>query len=97
MPCNTEQNAAASERVKKAIADLRILQYLIQSNELDRRLLADFRDAVNRVRNVAWAAQQSLELESQEEDATAFRAVLAGERVRAAHRLCGAIREDLAS
>lgn len=95
MICETEQSTAASERVKNAIVDFRGLQSLLRSKDLDRRLLNDFRDALNRVRNVAWAAQQSLECDALGKDPAAFQKILAGERIRTAYQLCCSIREDL--
>jgi hypothetical protein len=34
------------------------LQEVLSSGEVDPRLLSDFRDALHRVRNTAWAAQK---------------------------------------
>jgi hypothetical protein len=45
-------------RLEKAIWELQGLHELLHSGELDPQILADFRDALNRVRNTAWAAQQ---------------------------------------
>ena len=55
---NTSADAATetSERLKTTIAELAGIQSLLLAGELDPHILADFRDAVNRVRNTAWAA-----------------------------------------
>src|SRR5882762_1793023 len=50
-----------SERLKTAIEELSGIQSLLVAGELDPRILADFRDALNRVRNTAWAAYQYAE------------------------------------
>jgi hypothetical protein len=50
--------ADTSERLKTAIEEIGGIQSLLVAGELDPRILADFRDAVNRVRNTAWAAYQ---------------------------------------
>jgi hypothetical protein len=54
--------ADTSDRLKAAVSELAGLQTLLLSDNLDPRILADFRDAVNRVRNTAWAAQQYAEV-----------------------------------
>jgi hypothetical protein len=93
--CEVSQAIPVSKRVKAAITDLKTLQGLLASDDLDSRLLTDFRDALNRVRNVAWAAQQSLESELSGRDASTLDTLLAAERVRAAYQLCRSIQEDL--
>ena len=45
-------------RLEKAISELQGLHELLHTGELDPQILADFRDALNRVRNTEWAAQQ---------------------------------------
>lgn len=84
-----------SKRLKATITDLKTLQGLLASDDLDARLLSDFRDALNRVRNVAWAAQQSLEVQVSGDDSTSIDSLLAAERVRAAYQLCRSIQGDL--
>ena len=84
-----------SKRLKAAMADLKTLQCMLATDDLDARLLSDFRDALNRVRNVAWAAQQSLEVQLSGNDSTTIDSLLASERVRAAYQLCRSIQGDL--
>jgi len=74
---------------------LRTLQGLLFSDDLDPRLLSDFRDALNRVRNVAWAAQQSVEGHISGDDPSAVGTLLAAERIRTAYQLCRSIQQDL--
>ncbi len=95
MNCEVSQAIPVSKRLKSAIADLKTLQGLIASDDLDSRLLTDFRDALNRVRNVAWAAQQSIESQLSGNDTSTIDTLLATERVRAAYQLCRSIQEDL--
>ena len=57
----TQQEAcspAVPSRLEKAISELQGLDELLLSGDVDPRILADFRDALNRVRTSAWAAQQ---------------------------------------
>jgi len=89
------KNSAVSERLKTAISDLRACEHLLRCDELDPRLLGDFRDALNRVRNVAWAAQQSVAARLSDQGSAGVGSLLAGERIRAAYQLCRALQEDL--
>ena len=91
-------NAAAAKRLSKVITELRGVQKLLSSGErLDPRILTDFRDAVNHVRNTAWSAHQYVALQGTEQGSTSVLSVLAVERVRAAYQLCQAIQADLKS
>ena len=83
------------ERLKTAIADMQASHGLLLSDELDPRVLSEFRDVLNRVRNVAWAAQQSVAARVSGEDPSAVGSLLAAERIRAAYQLCRVIQEDL--
>jgi hypothetical protein len=82
-------------RLEMAILELQGLHDLLLSDDLDPQILEDFRDTLNRVRNTAWAAQQYITRKGTEEEAGSVLSFLAGERVRAAFHLCGAISDDL--
>ena len=84
-----------SDRLKAAIAELGGIQSLLAAGELDPRILTDFRDAVNRVRNTAWAAYQYTESKITGKDSRSIMSIVAGERIRAAYQLCQAIQDDL--
>ena len=85
-----------SRRLATAITELRGLQKLLLSGEgLDPRILTDFRDALNHVRNTAWSAQQYIASQATNQDPASVLCVLAGERVRVAYQLCQAIESDL--
>jgi len=87
-----------SRRLEKAISELRKLQKLLVAGEgLDPRILADFRDALNRVRNTAWSAQQYVASRATDEDPAGVLSILAAERVRCAFQLCQTIQADLAN
>ncbi len=89
------QSAVVSERLKVAISDLLALQGLMLLGDLDVRVLSDFRDALNRIRNAAWAAHQSVAAQVSGQDPTAVVSLLAASRIRAAYQLCRAIQGDL--
>ncbi len=82
-------------RLEKAIPELQGLQELLLSGDLDPHILADFRDALNRVRNSAWAAQQYAARKESDQGPTSVLSFMAGERIRAAYNLCRSISEDL--
>jgi hypothetical protein len=91
-------HVAVSPPLAKAIAELqRVQKVLLRGEDLDPHILADFREALNRVRNAAWSAQQYLASKATDQDSTGVLAILAGERVRAAYQLCQTIQEDLKS
>ena len=94
----TQQEAcgpAVPSRLEKAISELQSLNELLLCGDVDPRILMDFRDALNRVRTAAWAAQQYVTRKETEQDSTSVLSFLAGERVRAAYHLCQSISEDL--
>ena len=93
--CAVTQQSAVSQRLQTAIADLRSLQPLLLSGDLHPHVLSDFRDALNRIRNVAWAAQQSVAVQVSGQNSPSVLSLLAGERIRAAYQLCRAIQADL--
>ena len=86
---------SVSEKMKKAISDMRAFETLLLHDDVDPRVLGDFRDALNRVRNVAWAAQQSVAGRLSDKGNGDVGCLLATERLRAAYQLCRALREDL--
>lgn len=85
----------SSSALEAATRQLQTLQNLLLSGDIDDRLLRDFRDALNRVRNTAWAVQQYVGQKAVGQDPANVLTILAGERIRAAHQLCRAISSDL--
>ncbi len=81
--------------LEKGISELQGLHELLLSSEVDLDILADFRSALNRTRNTAWAAQQYVVRKESDQDSTSVRSLLAGERIRAAYQLCQALAGDL--
>jgi hypothetical protein len=81
--------------LEKAIWELQGLHDVLLTDDLDPRVLADFRDALNRVRTAAWAAQQYVVRKESNQDSTTVLSFLAGERIRVAYQLCQAIGDDL--
>ena len=82
-------------RLEQGITELQTLHELLVSGEVDPRILTDFRDALNRVRNTAWAVQQYIVRTETGENSNTLLSFLAGERIRAAYNLTTAVAEDL--
>jgi hypothetical protein len=95
IPSTIGGGLSVSSRLEKAISELQGLQDLLLSGDLDPRILTDFRDALNRVRTAAWAAQQYVARKESDQDSTSVFSLIAGERIRAAYQLCQAIGDDL--
>jgi hypothetical protein len=81
--------------LEKGISELQGLYDVLLTGDLDPRVLTDFRDALNRVRAAAWAAQQYIVRKEIDQDSTSVLSFLAGERIRAAYQLCQAMGDDL--
>jgi len=85
----------APSPLEQAILELQRLHEVLLSGDLEPRVLTDFRDALNRVRTAAWAAQQYVVRKEIEQDSGSVLSLLAGERVRVTYQLCQAISDDL--
>jgi hypothetical protein len=85
----------ASSTLEQAIVELQRLHEILLAGNLEPRVLTDFRDAVNRVRTAAWAAQQYVIRKETEQDSGSVLSLLVGERVRVTYQLCQAISDDL--
>ena len=81
--------------LEKGISELQGLHGVLLSEDLDPHVLANFRDALNRVRTAAWAAQQYVAQKETDQGSSSVMSFLVGERIRAAYQLCQALSEDL--
>lgn len=87
-----------STTVQNVTNEIRQIQALLSSDtDIDLRILTDFRDAVNRVRNTAWAVEQYANSKAAEADPRTFLSLLAGERVRVVYQLCKLVQVDVAN
>src|SRR5664280_1353884 len=94
----SDRNESIAVRLQNVTNELRDIQDLLtQDDDVDARILTDFRDAVNRVRNTAWAVEQYANSKSANTDPQTVISVLAGERVRIAYQLCKLIQSDLSN
>ncbi len=91
-------DASISVRLQNVTSELRQIQNLLKAEqEVDPRVLTDFREAVNRVRNTAWALEQYVNSKTTETDPKPVLTLLAGERVRVAYQFCNLVQDDLAN
>jgi len=93
--CASKEHAGIAGRLESAIIELLALQEVLSCEEVDGRVLTDFRDALNRVRNTAWAAQKYVASRISDEGPGGLTSFLASERVRCAFQLCRSVQEDL--
>lgn len=85
-----------SDKLKGITEELHRVQGMLTTpTDFDPRILAEFRDALNRVRTAAWAMQQYVEHQLRDQDPNGVINLLAGERVRAGYQICKLISEDL--
>jgi len=85
----------ARAHLEKGIGELQGLHRLLLSSEVDPDVLADFRNALNRVRTAAWAAQQYVIRKEGNLDPISLHSLLVGARIRATYQLCQALGDDL--
>lgn len=83
-----DPSRAVTARIKLATRELREIEELLKSVELDPRVLHEFRIAIGHARQTAWAVQQWLELQGRQEDPYPMVAYLNSERIRIATFLC---------
>lgn len=95
MSIESVPRANVSEELANVITELRALQEPLLTAEVDPRVLSDFRDALNRIRNTAWAAQQSANAPLFDQGAATVASYLTGERIRATYQLCRSLHGDI--
>jgi len=92
MPDPSHSHESLTARLAQASAELHELEQGMQNGEIDGRILAEFRESVDHVRQTAWAVQQWMELSAAKRDPFSVLNWLAAERVRigtqVAHELC---------
>jgi len=89
---NSQFSKQISKQVERATAELNQLEQLLKAGMVERDVLTDFRESVNRVRHTGWAVQQAMEAPSSKEDVAL---ILTIERVRAATQLNAQLVVDL--
>jgi hypothetical protein len=96
--CNNPSDVrSVSERLKAATDELQELEKLVVSSDPSPRVLSEFRNAVDSIRQTAWAVQQWTELQQQHRDPYSVLGVLSQERVRRATQIARDLTIDLES
>ena len=95
---NSGSDTSASSltaRLQTATAGLQALERALVSGDLDPRVLSEFRNAVDHVRNTAWAVQQWVGAKEQSGDPYAVLPALTAQRVQRATQLADDLCLDL--
>jgi hypothetical protein len=86
-----------SARLRATTDELQALEKLVVSGDCAPRVLAEFRSAVDSIRQTAWAVQQWNELRQQHRDPYTVLGTLSAERVRRATQIAEDLTVDLES
>ncbi len=86
---------ALAGRLTQTTDELRKVEELLKCVEVDTIVLSDFREALGRVRNTAWAVQRWIELQGAEKDTFAIIQYLNSERIRLATQLCRSLAHEI--
>ena len=95
---NSDSDVAGSPltaRLRVITLELQELEHSVVSGDLDSRVLSEFRNAVDHIRNTAWAVQQWVGAREQSGDPYAVLPALAAQRVRRATQLANDLCLDL--
>ena len=94
---NSGSDAAGSltARLRETTVGLQELERSVISGDLDPRVLSEFRNAVDHIRNTAWAVQQGVGAREQSGDQYAVLPALAAQRVQRATQLANDLCLDL--
>jgi len=82
-------------RVEQATQELLEIEKLIGSGAVDGRILQDFREAVNHIRQTSWAVQRWLELRDKKQDPYGAVDLMVRERIRCATQLSRELGHDI--
>jgi hypothetical protein len=82
-------------RLRAITVELQELERTVISGDLDSRVLSEFRNAVDHIRNTAWTVQQWVDAREQSGDPYAVLPALAAQRVRRATQLADDLCLDL--
>ena len=86
-----------AQRLSTSTEELQKLEKLVLSGDCAPRVLAEFRSAVDSIRQTAWAVQQWNELQQQYRDPYTVLGILSAERVRRATQITKDLTMDLES
>ncbi len=87
--------AQVAGRLQTTCNQLRELEEVIKSVEVDPRVLRQFREALGHARNTAWAMQRWIELHTNLDEAFTVHRYLNRERIRLATEICRTLCNDI--
>lgn len=87
--------SSLTARLRVTTVELQELEQSVISGDLDPRVLSEFRNAVDHIRNTAWAVQQWVGAREQSRDPYAVLPALAAQRVHRATQLANDLCLDL--
>jgi len=87
--------SSLTARLQAITSELQELEHSVLSGDLDSRVLSEFRNAVDHIRNTAWSVQQWVDAPQQSGDPYAVLPALAAQRVRRATQLATDLCLDL--
>jgi hypothetical protein len=90
-----ERGSPLTARLQATTTALCELEQLVKSGDLDPRVLSEFRNAVDHIRNTAWAVQQWVGAREHSGDPYAILPALAAQRVHRATQLAKDLSLDL--
>jgi hypothetical protein len=94
---SSSKHMEVTERLQVLSAELKEIDLLIRTGEIDPRVLHEFRESVDHVRTTAWAVQQWIELGEHHRDQYSVLPMLSLERVKRAAQLAHDLSLDLDS
>ncbi|MDP9263729.1 MAG: PilZ domain-containing protein [Acidobacteriota bacterium] len=83
------------QRLQKASAEVRHLEEMLLSEDVDAEVLGEFREALGHARHSAWAVQQWMELHAKRDDPFPVISFLNLERVRLVTLMCQHLAKDI--
>src|SRR3984885_6084638 len=95
---NTTPAPSITARLEAAASELHELEELVKSGNLDPRVLSEFRNSVDHIRNTTWAVQKWIGLSDQSGgDPFSVLPLMSAERVKRATQISNDISLDLQS
>ena len=94
-PAAKPDGALVAGRLQTTCSQLRELEEMLKSVEVDPRVLRQFREALGHARNTAWAMQRWIELHASQDDAFTVHRYLNRERIRLATEICRTLCHDI--
>lgn len=90
-----KKGSSLTERLQATTVELQELEQLVKSGDLDGRVLSEFQNTIDHIRNTTWVVQQWVGAREQSGDPYAVLPTLAAQRVKRATQLVNDLSLDL--